>query len=64
MGFFDGSDGEESTCNAGDAGLIPGLGRPLEKGMATHSTILAQRIPWSEGPDGLPSMGLQRVRYD
>ena len=41
MGFFDGSDGEESTCNAGDAGLIPGLGRPLEKGMATHSTILA-----------------------
>ena len=64
MGFFDGSDGEESTCNAGDAGLIPGLGRPLEKGMATHSTILAQRIPWSEEPDGLPSMGLQRVRYD
>ena len=64
MGFFDGSDDEESTCNAGDAGLIPGLGRSLEKGMATRSSILAQRIPWSEESDGLPSMGLQRVRYD
>ena len=31
------SDGKESACNAGDPGLIPGLGRPLEKEMATHS---------------------------
>ena len=32
---------------------------PLEKGMATHFSILAQRIPWTEKPDGLESMGLQ-----
>ena len=36
----------------------------LEKGMATHSSILAWRIPWTEEPGGLPSMGLQRVRQD
>ena len=35
---------------------------PLEKGMAAHSSILAWRIPWTEEPDGLQSMGLQRVR--
>ena len=37
---------------------------PLEEGMATHSTILAWRIPWTEEPGGLQSMGLQRVRYN
>ena len=37
---------------------------PLEKGMATHSSILAWRMPWTEEPGGLQSMGLQRVRYD
>ena len=37
---------------------------PLEKGMATHSSILAWRIPWIEKPRGLHSMGLQRVRHD
>ena len=36
----------------------------LEKGMATHSSILAWRIPWTEEPGGLQSMGVQRVRYD
>ena len=35
---------------------------PLEKGMATHSSILAWEIPWTEEPGGLQSMGLQRVR--
>ena len=35
-----------------------------EKGMATHSRILAWRIPWTEEPDGLQSVGLQRVRHD
>ena len=40
-----GSAGKESDCNAGDLGLIPGLGRSLKKGMATHSSILACRIP-------------------
>ena len=37
---------------------------PLEKGMATHSSILAWRIPWTEEPGGLPSMGSQRVGHD
>ena len=37
---------------------------PLEEGMAAHSSILAWRIPWTEEPGGLQSMGLQRVRYD
>ena len=36
----------------------------LEKGMATHSSILAWRIPWTEKPDKLQSMGSQRVRHD
>ena len=37
---------------------------PLEKEMATHSSTLAWRIPWTEEPDGLQSTGLQRVRQD
>ena len=37
---------------------------PLEKGMATHSSILAWRIPWTEKPGGLHSTGLQRVGHD
>ena len=37
---------------------------PLEEGMATHSSILAWRIPWTEGPGGLQSLRLQRVRHD
>ena len=41
----DGSDGKESTCNAGDPGSVSGSGRSLEKGMVTHSSILARRIP-------------------
>ena len=37
---------------------------PPEKGMATHSSILAWRIPWTEEPGGLQSVGSQRVRHD
>ena len=37
---------------------------PLEKGMATHSSILAWRIPWTEEPGGLQSVGSQRVGHD
>ena len=37
---------------------------PLEKGMATHSSILAWRIPWTEGSGGLQSVGSQRVGHD
>ena len=57
-----------SACNAGDPGSIPGssLGQedPLEKEMATHSSILAWRIPWTEQPGGLQSTGSQRVGHD
>ena len=42
----------------------PGLGDPLEEGMAPHASILARRIPWTEDPGGLQSMGLQRVGHD
>ena len=37
---------------------------PLEKGLLTHSNILAWEIPWTEEPDGLQSMGSERVRHD
>ena len=45
---------------------VPSLGQedPLEEGMATHSSVLAWRIPWAEEPGRLQSMGLQRVRHD
>ena len=56
--------GKESTCNAGDLSLIPGWEDPLEKGMATHSSILAWRIPWTEESGRLQSMGSQRVGYN
>ena len=49
----------------GDLDLIPlGWEDPLEKGMATHSSILAWRILWTEKPGGLQSMGSQRVGHD
>ena len=46
--------------------LVQSLGQegPLEEGTATHSSILAWRIPWTEEPSGLQSMGSQRVRHD
>ena len=43
---------------------FPGQEDPLEKRMATHSSILAWRIPWTEEPGGLQSMGWQRVRHN
>ena len=60
MGFSGGSVGKESTCNAGNAGSIPGLGRSPEKETATHSSILAWETPWTEEPGGLQSMGSQK----
>ena len=47
--FPGGSDGKESACSAGDLGSIPALEDPLEEGMATHSSILAWRIPMGRG---------------
>ena len=54
-------------ANAGDVremGSIPGLGRFPGEGMATHSSIIAWRIPWTEESGGLQSVGLQRVEHD
>ena len=54
---------KNQPANAGDikdAGSIPGSGRSLEKGMATHSSVLVWRIPWTEEPGELQSLGLQR----
>ena len=61
MGFPGDSDGKESAYNAGDLGLIPGLGRSPEEQNATHSSILAWRIPWTEDSSRLQSLRSQRV---
>ena len=64
-GFRGGSVVKNPLANAGatgDAGSIPRLAGSPEKEMATHSSILAWRIPWTEDPGGLQSMELQRVR--
>ena len=47
-----------------DVGPIPGLEDALEEEMATHSSILAWRIPWTEEPGGLPSIEWQRVGHN
>ena len=65
MGFSGGSVVKNPLANAGDAGLSPGLERsPLKKEMATHSRILACKIPWTEEADKLQSLGSQRVGHD
>ena len=64
MDFPGDSDGKASACNAGDPGSISGSEDLLEKEMATHSSILAWKIPWTEEPGMLQSMGLQRVGHD
>ena len=58
--FPGGSDSKASAHNAGDLGSIPGSGRSLEKEMATHSSILAWRIPWTEDPGRLQSTGVAK----
>ena len=64
MGFAGSSDGKESTCQGRKPGLILGREESLEKAMATHSSILAWRIPRKEKPGELQSMGSQRIRHD
>ena len=59
-----GSDGKASVYNVGDLGSSPGLGRSLEKEMAIHSSTIAWKIPWTEEPGRLQSMGSQRVGHD
>ena len=56
-----GSGGKEFPCNAGDPVSSLGQEDLLEKGMAIHSSIFPWRIPWTEEPGGLQSMGSQRV---
>ena len=66
-GLPSGSMDKASACNAGDEGRFeqsPGREDPLEEGVATSSSILAWKIPWTEGPGRLQSMGSQRVRLN
>ena len=58
---------KNAPTNAGnirDTGSSPGSGRSPQGGMATHSSILAWRIPWTEETGGLQSIESQRVRHD
>ena len=64
MGFPGGSSGKESACNAGDPVRFLGQEDPLEREMATHSNILAWRIPCTDEPGRVQSMGLHRVGHD
>ena len=61
-GFPGDSDNKESACSTGDPVCSLGWEDPPEKGTSTLSSVLAWRIPWTEEPGGLQSMGLQRVR--
>ena len=67
MDFPFGASDKEPTCQCRRHrrhGFNPWVGKiPLEEGMATHSSILARRIPWTEEPGGLQSMGLHRVGH-
>ena len=60
MAFSDGSDSKEPACNEGALGWED----PLEEGTATHSSILAWRIPWTAELGRLQSTGSQRVRHN
>ena len=64
MSFPGGSDSKESACNAGDPGLIPGLGRPPVEGNGYPLQYSCLEYPWTEEPGGLQSMGSQIVRHD
>ena len=64
LGFPRGSDGKESTCNVGDSDMIPGLERSPGEGNGNHSSIVTQRIPWTELPGELQSMESQRFGHN
>ena len=64
MGFPGCSTVKNLPANAGDLGSIPGLEDPLEKEMAIHSSTTVWKIPWTEEPGRLQSMGSQRVGHD
>ena len=62
--FPGGSGGKASACNERDQVQSLGQEDPLEKEMAIYSSILAWKIPWTEEPGGLQSMGLQEVGHN
>ena len=63
-GLPGGTSGKEPTYHCRRLGLDPWVGKiPMEEGMTTHSSILAWRIPWTEKPGRLQSMGLKRDRH-
>ena len=64
MGFPGDSESKECVCNVGDLDQSLGWKDPLEEDLATQSSILAWRIPCTEEPGGLQSMGSQRVRHN
>ena len=64
VGFPGGSDGKESACDAEELGSVPRSGRSPGEGNGNPSSILAWRIPWTEEPDRLQSIGLQSVGHD
>ena len=65
LGFPGGSDGQDSTCNAGDPYSIPGSGRsPWRREWLPIAVLLPGESPWTEEPGGLQSMGSQRVGHD
>ena len=66
VGASHSSVGKEKNPSAMQETPVQSLGRedPLEKGMVIHSSILALRIPWTEAPGKLESMGSQRVGHD
>ena len=64
MAFLNGSEVKNQPAMQGTQVQFLNWEDPLEKGMATHSSILAWRIPWTEEPGGLQSIGLHRVGHD
>ena len=62
--FPGGSVGKESACKAGDSDSVPGWDDPLEEGMATHSSILAWRIPMDRGAWWAIAHRILRVGHD
>ena len=64
LGFPCSSVNKEYACSVRDRVRSLGWKDPLEKEMATHSSILAWKISWTEEPGGLQSMGWQRVGHD
>ena len=67
LGFPGGPNDKRPSCNAGDsrdAGSILGREDPLEEGRTTHSSVLAWRIPWTEEPSRIQSIGSQRVKHN